>query len=219
MRPARALRACTLAVMLVAASPVYALVQIGFDDFSKNFTQLDLGSVRLSVSPAFGGTYGSGNYTWPDYEHVSGPALELLPAGAFGTTLTMDFKTPVSFLQFDLAAVAQDLDEDVIVLTCSGAGGSGSCRELTPPDFTGSGKEHQYFYSGSAIGSATVSYSLGFSAAGFSNVDSPLALDNLAFQLTSNPGGGEGAVPEPATYAMLAAGLLVLAGLSNHRRS
>ena len=81
------------------------------------------------------------------------------------------------------------------------------------PYATGSGREQQYFYAGSAIGSVTISYVLGFSAAGFSNVDSPLALDNLAFQFTSVP------VPEPAIYPMLVAGLLSLIGLSLRGRS
>jgi hypothetical protein len=225
MRSNSALRAPLLALALTAAAPAHAVLvgPIGFDDMGPvSFAQLDIGTVKFQVDPASYATYGSGFYSWPDYNFVSGSALELTPTGSFGTTLTMTFKSAVTTLAFDLAAPAGDLNNgDVIVQICSGKNGGGSCQALTPPAFSGSDQEQQFFYSGGAIGSATVSYLLGYSASGFSNVDSPLALDNLTFNLTSSGGGGGPGpvIPEPQTYAIFGVGLLMLASALKQRLS
>lgn len=192
------LRPLFLVSSLFLATPAHALIELRFDDgeFLGYFTQIDHPSgVSFSVDPAGFASYGTGFAFGADY--AQGAALEMDP----GTTLTMRFGLPVNYLEF--GALLNDTTDfasrvSVALYTSSGLEG---LPFISPPVFSGM-NERLFTYYGDGIVEAVVSFGTSFESF------APLAIDNLVAQ----------PVPEPTTYALMAAGLLMLGGVTHRRR-
>lgn len=192
-----AARPLLLASALILATPAHAMIELRFDDgeFQSYFTQIDHSSgVSFSVDPPGFASYGTGFAFGADYVH--GAALEMDP----GTVLTMRFGLPVNYLEFGaLLNDTTDFSSRVSVALYT-ASGEEALAFVSPPIFSGL-NERQFMYFGDGIVEAVVSFGPSFESF------APLAIDNLVAQ----------PIPEPTTYALMAAGLLVLGGVARRR--
>lgn len=198
MLTVRALRSLLLGLALFACLPAHAFVELGFDDgvFFGDFSEIDHPSgVTFSADPAGFASYGTGFAFGAEF--AQGAALELDP----GAALTMTFSVPVGYLQFGalLNDTADFLSRASVALYTPL--GSEALPFISTPAFS-SLNERQFTYFGDGIDRVVITF-----ATSLESFD-PLAIDNLAFQ----------PVPEPSSYALLAAGLLCLASAVRRRR-
>lgn len=192
-----AMRPLLLAAALSLSMSAHAVIELRFDDgeFLGYFSQIDHSSgVSFSVDPAGLASYGTGFAFGADYVH--GAALEMDP----GTVLSMRFDLPVNYLEFGaLLNDATDFSSRVTVALYTPSGQE-ALAFVSPPIFSVL-NERQFMYFGDGIVEAVVSFGPSFESF------APLAIDNLVAQ----------PVPEPTTYALMAAGLLVLGGVARRR--
>lgn len=192
-----ALRPVLLASAIFLPLPAHALMELGFDDgeFLGYFSSIDHPSgVSFSVDPAGFASYGTGYVIGADF--VQGAALELDPA----TSLTMRFSAPVNYLEFGVL-----LNDSVdffsrVSVTLYTPSGQEALPFIQYPAFS-SLNERRFTYLGDGVAEARIQFGWSF------DTYAPLAVDNVVFQ----------PVPEPASYALMATGLLVVAGMARCR--
>jgi hypothetical protein len=201
--------AAIVAALLLAGSVQAAPVWFDFEDdpdgldSDRRFTSLDLQGVQFSATPALAVVYGSGSYFFPDFSLLSGRALELDE----GANLTIDLSafTSVSDISLDMwlpGNLASALVPAVQLFDAHGG-------ELLwdEPSALDMSQERHYAYLGSDARRITIRFDESFGLP-------PLALDNLLLGDAILPAP----IPEPSSYALTAAGLAWLAGITLRRR-
>jgi hypothetical protein len=208
-------RAVGLAAALLLAGPVHsAPLSFDFEDGDGEiFTSKTEQGVDFLVS---GGSaaYGTGIYTGLDgFVLIGGKVLELDE----GATLTISFPevvfSSVSGIELDVW-LPGDLNL-ALVPAVQLFDGNGDELTWDDPAFGPNPEQHYaWAYSGSAVArSITIRFDEGFSLpAAFSLV----ALDNLQADVELVPAPEP--IPEPSTYLLTAAGLLLLGTLAKSRR-
>ena len=137
-------------------------------------------------------------------------AVDPVLAGPTTGILTFLFDQPTEFLSFDilLLSISPIDDSDLgfnggpayTVLLSDGS----SLALATAPQPSGLYSEGHFVYSGSPIDSASISFFQGFDSYGMPVME--FGLDNLSF-----------GTPEPATFVLLGAGLLLMSRLKRRR--
>jgi hypothetical protein len=128
---------------------------------------------------------------------VSDPLL----TGPTTGTLTMDFDSPTSLLQFDLVLLSLDTIDSAYTVTLSDGSVLGGSTTPQPGGFYSEGT---FLYTGAPITGAAIAFFNGTDSLGGNVTD--FGLDNLAFE-----------APEPATPFLFAGALMALGVLGKRK--
>jgi len=198
MKTVYALRCFFLSLVLFATAPAHALTTLGFDDavFPRGpvFNSAHPAGVTFTVTPLEFNSSDYGADAFAGLAFVDGQVLDIGAAHI----LDLTFATPVSFLEFGVAHNLPSSFGDFLSVTLFTQDGTLDGSFEIPP-FGGAPAETLYSYTAGSAGSALIGLSILFPGEFTSDTDR-FQIDNLTFQ----------PVPEPSTYAMLIAGLLLL---------
>lgn len=212
MKIASALRCLLFGFALTVTVPAHALTMLTFDDgefIGPVFDSVHPSGVTFTVSPlTFIQTSDYGAVGFQGLMFINGQTLDI---GA-DHVLDLTFAAPVSFVQFGVAHNQPGaFGGDFVPVTLTIQGGSTLPDSFSIfPGFAGTAGETLYTYDGTATGVSLTKMSIAFPSADFIvSAGDRYQIDNLTFETA--------AVPEPATYALILAGLLLL-GCNTLRR-
>jgi PEP-CTERM motif len=209
MKTASALRCLLFGFALTVAVPAHALTMLTFEDgefAGPVFESIHPAGVTFSVTPlSFDATSDYGAEAFAGLSFVTRQTLEI----AADHVLELTFAAPVSFIQFGVAHNQPDIFGDFVPVTLFTVGGSTTDDSFSIFAGLGGMGETLYTYMAPSAGGAVTGLSIAFPPL-FAAAGNKYQIDNLTFEIA--------AVPEPAVYAMVMAGLLLIGCNSLRRR-